>query len=75
MMDDFELLSGELAGFDLSGWRQVNGVIELRGTKKRFIAAWPDIIYLLGNTYTLEDVIKGNVNQDTGAIFESAQYA
>ena len=74
-MDDFVVLEGELSGFGLAAWRHKNGVIQLLGGKDRHIGTtWPDEITLLGNTYTLEEVIKGSVRQEDGAIFENAEY-
>lgn len=75
LQDHPPLMQG-LAGFDLAGWRETNGVIRLGsvGSKLHYIDGWPQSIYLFGNTYELEDVIDGNVDPQTGAIFQNAQY-
>lgn len=75
-MDNFEIRDGELSGFGLCGYRQLNGTIQMRGFfgNGRFIADWPKEIHFHGVTYTLEDVIKGKVNEDTGVQWENAEY-
>jgi len=73
MAEEFKIEKGELAGFGLAGWKQPSGVIKICGTN-RFINEWPQEIYMLGNTYTLEDVIKGNVDEATGEQHEYVEY-
>ena len=74
MEEQFILQSGELSGIDLSGWKSLSGVIQLEGTKPRYIPAWPEEIYCMGATYTLEYVIDGDINTETGALFQDAVY-
>lgn len=73
-MSDFILQDKELAGFDLGGYRQLNNTVKINGTD-RFIDDWPKEISLLGNTYELEDVVKGAVDERTGEQWENAIYA
>lgn len=56
-----------LAGFDLAGQRQPNGKLKAY-LGDSVLDEWPDTVTLCGNTYTLEDVVKG----DEG--YESAVY-
>ena len=72
-LEDFVIQNEEISGFGLAGYRAISGVIQLIGTK-RFIGDWPEEITLLGTTYTLEDVIKGKVDEKTGTQFENAEY-
>lgn len=69
----FKVQDKELTGFGLGGYRAKSGVIELTGTG-RYIPDWPEEITLMGNTYTLEEVIKGSIDEETGAIWENAEY-
>lgn len=75
-MSDFELKKGDLAGFDLGGYRQINGTIKLSNFfhRKRYIKAWPEEISLHGVTYTLENVVDGAVNEKTGELWQNAIY-
>lgn len=74
-MHSFELRLGEVAGFDLGGWRQPSGVIKIDGINgHRFIDDWPKEIPFLGATYTLEEVTPGAVKEDTGERWENAIY-
>lgn len=68
----FELQDHELAGFDLGGWRLPNGTIQISSTR-RIINDWPEEITLKGDTFTLEDVSKGSINE-VGAQWENAIY-
>ena len=65
-------LEDALAGFGLYGYRQPNGTIKLDTGK--FIDDWPEEIELFGNTYTKEEVIRGEVDADTGEVFENVEY-
>lgn len=72
-MKQLEDFQNSIAGFELCGWRQVNGTIKLN--TKKYIADWPEEIELYGTVYTKEDVIKGNLDERTGAQHENAIYA
>jgi hypothetical protein len=48
-----------LARFDLVGRRLPDGKLESFGLKEGLIDDWPEKVELFGNTYTLEEVIKG----------------
>lgn len=63
-----EELKPFLAGFDLAGKRLPNGKLQCYGGQT-VIDDWPEEVQLFGNTYTLENVIKG-VNG-----YESGDYA
>lgn len=69
-----KIFKSELSGFGLAGYRHLNGNIKLIGGTGRYIADWPEEITFYGNTYTLEEVTKGDIDQITGAIFEAAEY-
>lgn len=75
-MSDFEIRDGEVTGFGLCGYRQLNGTVQMSGFygKSRFIDDWPKEITFHGCTYTLENVIKGKVNELTGVQWENAEY-
>ena len=62
-----ELQNHELAGFGLAGYRQTDGSIKMSNSG-RYINDWPEKITLLNDTFTLEEIIKG----DDG--FENAEY-
>lgn len=66
-MDDNEK-SSFLAGFDLAGQRKSDGKLYAY-ISKSVIDEWPNELELMGNTYTLENIIRG----ENG--YESAQYA
>ena len=68
----FEIQYGDVAGFDLGGWRLKNGTIKF-GHPGRIIDDWPKEITLLGSTYTLEDVKKGAFDEND-AQWENALY-
>ena len=72
-MSDYEIREGELAGFDLAGWRYPSGVVQINSSK-RFIDDWPQEITFHGATYTLEEVQPGAVDEKTGARWENAIY-
>ena len=74
MEEEFEVKSGELAGFCLAGWVQPSGVIKLNGGEGRYIEKWPEEIYILGNTFTLEEITTSNINSETGERYECAEY-
>ena len=69
----FEIQKGELTGFGLGGYRAKNGVIKIEGSD-RHITDWPEEITFHGNTYTLETVEQGGIDQKSGAIWENAEY-
>ena len=73
MNTTFEINNEELSGFGLCGWVHPSGVIQIELTK-RFIKEWPKEIFFHGNTYTLENVINGNVDNNTGLKFQNAEY-
>ena len=65
---------GEIAGFDIGGWRLSNSSLLIEGTdNERFLADWPNELTLLGCTYTLENVIIG-ATDDVGRIWENGIY-
>ena len=74
-MSEFVIRDKELAGFGLAGRRQLNNTIQICGGENRFIEEWPEEITFHGNTYTLEQVIKGAVDPKTGTQWENAEYA
>ena len=74
MGEVFQLQKNELAGIDLAGRRHPSGVIQIVGSE-RFIDDWPEEIDLLGTTFTLEEVVRGATDPETGAIYEDAKYA
>jgi len=76
MDSDFEIGKGEMTGFGLCGYRQVNGTVQMYGFygRGRFIADWPKEIRFHGCTYTLETVTKGKVNEESGEQWENAEY-
>jgi len=51
--DIFESFSG----FDLCGWKMPDGKIRLGANKDhgKIIDAWPDVVYVYGRGYTLEN--------------------
>jgi hypothetical protein len=55
-----------LAGFDLAGQRLPNGKLQCYGTRGAVIDDWPKEVRLFANTYTLEDVVKGNNGYESG---------
>ena len=61
-----ELLKSFLAGFDLAGKRLSNGKLQSYGLQERLMDDWPEEIELFGNTYTLEEVIKGVEGYESG---------
>jgi hypothetical protein len=62
-----ELLKPFLAGFDLAGRRLPNGKLEAYYSGEGcVIDDWPEEIELFGNTYTLEEVIKGVEGYESG---------
>ena len=69
----FSVRDNELAGFGLAGWVQPSGAIRL--TSGRFIKSWPEEITFHGNTYTLEETIDGSFDEETGEMFQNAEYA
>lgn len=72
-MSDFHVQLQELTGFGLGGYVAPSGVIKLTGSG-RYISAWPEEITILGNTYALENVIKGTTNPKTGDQWQNAEY-
>lgn len=73
--EEFVVMSQDLAGFDICGWRHLNGAIQIgEQTNKRFIKDWPEAVYHNGNIFTLEEVKRGIVDSE-GAIYECAIYA
>lgn len=72
MMSEFKVGSGEIAGFELCGYVQPNGVIRL---DTRYIKEWPKMIDFNSNKFTLENVIDGHLDDATGEFFQTAQYA
>ena len=72
-MDAFKIQEHELAGFSLAGQVYPSNVIKIEGSE-RFIDTWPEEITLLGETYTLETVIDGNVDETTGLMYQNAEY-
>ncbi len=70
----FVIQPNELAGFALAGWKHPSGVIQLVDSD-RYINEWPKEIAFMGNTYTLEEVIDGSTNPETGVQWQNAEYA
>ena len=68
----FTLKNHELAGLNLAGIKLKNGKIKL-SQSNRLIPNWPTEITLLGETYTLEDVVIGSTSSD-GETYENAVY-
>jgi len=60
-----EQLKPFLAGFDLAGKRLPNGKLQSYVGFTN-IDDWPKEVELFGNTYTLENVIKGNDGYESG---------
>jgi hypothetical protein len=64
-----ENLKPFLAGFDLAGKRLASGKLQCYGWEGHefsLIDDWPDEVELFGNTYTLENVIKGVNGYESG---------
>jgi len=68
---EYAIHGQDLAGFELCGWQLADGSIQLESGS--FIAKWPKEVELLGNTYTLEDVMDSD-SDDKGRIFQNAIY-
>lgn len=71
-MSEFKIEPGEIAGFELCGYVQKNGTIRL---DTRYIKEWPNHVDFNSNTFTLENVIDGHMDEATGTFFQTAQYA
>jgi len=76
MEEEFEVRNGEMAGFDLGGYRQPNGTVRILGTEinDRIIPDWPEEIYLMGCTYTLEDIKEAQYADPENGRWENAVY-
>lgn len=61
-----ENLKKFLAGFDLAGKRLKNGKLQSYGFQEGLMDDWPEEVKLFGNTYTLEEVIKGQDGYEAG---------
>jgi hypothetical protein len=61
-----EQLKPFLAGFDLAGKRLPNGKLQSYGLQEGLMDDWPEEVKLFGNTYTLEEVIKGEEGYESG---------
>jgi hypothetical protein len=73
MDDPFVIREQELTGFGLGGYVQLNGTIQLLGSN-RFIKKWPEEIYFMGTTYTLESIEDGVVDEVSGVKWQNAEY-
>lgn len=66
----YESLKPFLAGFDLAGKRLPDGNLESYlyspYPRKVIMKDWPKKVGLFGNTYTLEEIIKGNDGYESG---------
>jgi hypothetical protein len=60
-----EQLKPFLAGFDLAGKRLPNGKLQAYGYQT-VMDDWPKEVKLFGNTYTLEEVVKGKECYESG---------
>ena len=61
-----ENLKSFLSGFDLTGKRLSDGKLQCYGDRNEVLDDWPKEVKLFGNTYTLENVIKGVDGYESG---------
>ena len=61
-----EQLKSFVAGFDLAGKRLPNGKLESFLSDGALLDDWPQEVELFGNTYTLEEVVKGVNGYESG---------
>lgn len=61
-----EQLKSFMAGFDLAGKRLPSGKLESFLSDGTLLDDWPQEVELFGNTYTLEEVVKGVNGYESG---------
>jgi len=63
MENNMKPIENEIAGVDIAGWKDnKSGLITIVGSGRTY-KEWPDELELLGDVYTLEDVVSGTIEE------------